>query len=322
MIPKKTCSHCRTPLQQVAGRRPVTRVGKQGDQHRQRQADDQHQPEIFEKLAHLLPPSSQTFAPWSFLGLKFAGAQASRKQAGGGAQPDMAVRAVYSRQFKEFPNALPAARLPLRQGRARAAHVGGDARISPRQASQGLCQQDQRADRDDSELSGASLIQVVRERQAAGNSKLFNNSAQLWNHSFFWQCLAPPQGQQPDGKLAKLIDDGFGSAEALLEKLQEEAVNHFASGWAWLVLDRGKLEITSLHDADTPIVHEGMVPLFTLDVWEHAYYIDYRNERPRFAIERAVEHRQLGLRRPEPRRQRLERADQQGEGARSPEFTA
>ena len=69
----------------------------------------------------------------------------------------------------------------------------------------------------------------------------------------------------------------------MLQKLQEEAVNHFASGWAWLVLDRGALRITSLHDADTPLVHEGMVPLFTLDVWEHAYYIDYRNERPKFA---------------------------------------
>src|SRR5205823_6048243 len=69
----------------------------------------------------------------------------------------------------------------------------------------------------------------------------------------------------------------------LLQKLQEEAVNHFASGWAWLVLDRDRLRITSLHDADTPLVHDGMVPLFTLDVWEHAYYIDYRNERPKFA---------------------------------------
>src|SRR5205085_3652475 len=132
-------------------------------------------------------------------------------------------------------------------------------------------------------LSGASLIQVIRKARESGNSKLFNNSAQLWNHSFFWQCLAPAQGQQPTGKLAKLIEDGFGSSESLLQKLHEEAVNHFASGWAWLVLDRGSLRITSLHDADTPIVHEGMVPLFTLDVWEHAYYIDYRNERPKFA---------------------------------------
>jgi len=132
-------------------------------------------------------------------------------------------------------------------------------------------------------LSGASLIQVVREAKRNGDNKLFNNSAQLWNHSFFWQCLAPAQGQKPSGKLAHLIDDGFGNADNMLAKLKEEAVNHFASGWAWLVLDRGALRITSLHDADTPIVHEGMVPLFTLDVWEHAYYIDYRNERPKFA---------------------------------------
>ena len=132
-------------------------------------------------------------------------------------------------------------------------------------------------------LSGASILQVVRDAKRNGDNKLFNNSAQLWNHSFFWQCLAPAQGQKPSGKLAHLIDDGFGNAENMLAKLKEEAVNHFASGWAWLVLDRGALRITSLHDADTPIVHEGMVPLFTLDVWEHAYYIDYRNERPKFA---------------------------------------
>jgi len=134
-----------------------------------------------------------------------------------------------------------------------------------------------------SKLSGAALTDVVKEAKSSGNAKLFNNSAQLWNHSFFWQCLAPSQGQKPDGKLAKLIEDGFGSPQALLDKLQEEAVNHFSNGWAWLVLDRGSLRVTSLHDADTPIVHEGMVPLFTLDVWEHAYYIDYRNERPKFA---------------------------------------
>jgi Fe-Mn family superoxide dismutase len=136
---------------------------------------------------------------------------------------------------------------------------------------------------DQQQLSGASLIEVVREAKSSGNNKLFNNSAQLWNHSFFWQCLAPSQGQKPSGRLAQLIQDGFGSEDALLQKLQEEAVNHFSNGWAWLVLDRDQLRVTSLHDADTPIVHDGMVPLFTLDVWEHAYYIDYRNERPRFA---------------------------------------
>ena len=132
-------------------------------------------------------------------------------------------------------------------------------------------------------LSGASVTQVIREAHRSGNAKLFNNSAQLWNHSFFWQCLAPAQGQKPTGKLEHLINDAFGNADAMLATLKEEAVNHFASGWAWLVLDRGSLRITSLHDADTPVAHEGMVPLFTLDVWEHAYYIDYRNERPKFA---------------------------------------
>jgi Fe-Mn family superoxide dismutase len=131
------------------------------------------------------------------------------------------------------------------------------------------------------DLSGASLVDVVRKAGSGGDKKLFNNSAQIWNHSFFWQCLSPNK-QQPSGKLAQLIDDGFGGVDPLLQKLGDEAVNHFSNGWAWLVLDRDQLKITSLHDADTPLVHDGMVPLFTLDVWEHAYYIDYRNERPKF----------------------------------------
>ena len=160
---------------------------------------------------------------------------------------------------------------------------------------------------------------MITDATRSGNNKLFNNSAQLWNHSFFWQCLAPNQGQKPDGKLAKLIEDGFGNTDALLEKLQEEAVNHFASGWAWLVLDRGNLRVTSLHDADTPIVHEGMVPLFTLDVWEHAYYIDYRNERPRFATSVLSNIVNWDFVAQNLDGQGAERANQQGEGARSPE---
>jgi Fe-Mn family superoxide dismutase len=170
-------------------------------------------------------------------------------------------------------------------------------------------------------LSGASLLQVVKRARESGNNKLFNNSAQLWNHSFFWQCLSPAQGQRPDGKLAKLIEDGFGNAQALLDKLQEEAVNHFSNGWAWLVLDRGSLRVTSLHDADTPIVHEGMVPLFTLDVWEHAYYIDYRNERPRFASSVLSNIVNWDFVAENLDGQGFERANQ-GEGARSPELTS
>jgi Fe-Mn family superoxide dismutase len=171
-------------------------------------------------------------------------------------------------------------------------------------------------------VSGGSLTEVVRRARSEGDSKLFNNSAQLWNHSFFWQCLAPADGQKPGGRLAKMIDEGFGGTDEMLEALQEEAVNHFSNGWAWLVLDRDRLKITSLHDADTPLVHEGMKPLFTLDVWEHAYYIDYRNERPRFArsvlanivnwdfVERNLDGRGA------------ERADQESTAAREVEATA
>jgi len=130
-------------------------------------------------------------------------------------------------------------------------------------------------------LTDASLIEVIKAAKEKGDKDLFNNSAQIWNHSFFWQCLAPEGSTRPSGQLRDLINDSFGGEQALLDKLATESVNHFASGWGWLVLNGGKLEITSLHDADTPAVH-GLVPLLTIDVWEHAYYIDYRNERPKF----------------------------------------
>lgn len=130
-------------------------------------------------------------------------------------------------------------------------------------------------------LAGLTLLQVIDKAKAGGDKGLFNNSAQIWNHSFFWNCLAPAGQTAPSGKLAGLIDD-FGGKDALLKKLAEEAVAHFASGWAWLVLEGDKLKVTSFHDADTPVAN-GVTPLFTLDVWEHAYYIDYRNARPKFA---------------------------------------
>ena len=129
-------------------------------------------------------------------------------------------------------------------------------------------------------LEGASLSAVVKAAKDKGDKGLFNNSAQIWNHSFFWQCLAPGEGQAPSGKLADMITDSFGGVDQMLTKLKEESVGHFASGWGWLVLDGDALKITSLHDADTPVVYEGMKPLLTLDVWEHAYYVDYRNARP------------------------------------------
>lgn len=128
-------------------------------------------------------------------------------------------------------------------------------------------------------LEGASLSQAIRAAKEQGKAGLFNQVGQIWNHSFYWLCLSP-QKQQPSGKLLDMIQKNFGSLDDMLAKFKAEAVGHFASGWAWLVLNRDKLEITSLHDADTPVAHEGMKPLLTLDVWEHAYYIDYRNARP------------------------------------------
>jgi Fe-Mn family superoxide dismutase len=134
----------------------------------------------------------------------------------------------------------------------------------------------------DKGLEGASLSEVIRAAAERGDKGLFNNSGQIWNHNFFWQCLAPPDAQRPVGRLAALIEDEFGSTDTMLKTLADEAVGHFASGWAWLVLDGGKLRITSLHDGDSPVARDGMQPLLTVDVWEHAYYIDYRNRRPAF----------------------------------------
>lgn len=128
-------------------------------------------------------------------------------------------------------------------------------------------------------LEGKSLSEVIRAAKDSGNTKLFNASAQVWNHTFYWQCLTP-NPTAPSGELKDRIERDFGSHEALIAKLKAESAGHFASGWGWLVLDGETLKVTSLHDADTPVAHPGMMPLLTLDVWEHAYYIDYRNARP------------------------------------------
>lgn len=129
----------------------------------------------------------------------------------------------------------------------------------------------------DPALQGKSLLELI----ASSKGGLFNQVGQIWNHSFFWQCLSP-ETQAPTGKLLDLINEGFGSVDALIEKLKAEAVGHFGSGWAALNLVDGKLAVASYHDADTPVAH-GATPLFIFDVWEHAYYIDYRNARPGYA---------------------------------------
>jgi superoxide dismutase, Fe-Mn family len=126
------------------------------------------------------------------------------------------------------------------------------------------------------------LEQVVR--QAAGDKsaqKIFNNAAQAWNHTFYWNCLTPRAGK-PSGTLAKRIDADLGGLDKFAESFQKAAVECFGSGWAWLVDRDGKLEITSTSNAGTPIA-SGSTPLLTLDVWEHAYYVDYENRRPEYA---------------------------------------
>ncbi|MEJ7927898.1 superoxide dismutase [Sphingobium sp. AN641] len=129
----------------------------------------------------------------------------------------------------------------------------------------------------DPSLAGKSLVELIRTAKGG----LFNQVGQIWNHTFYWLSLSP-QKKQPGGPLLDLITQGFGSVDGLVEKLKAEAVGHFASGWAALILKDGKLAVTSYHDADTPVAH-GDAPLLILDIWEHAYYIDYRNRRPDYA---------------------------------------
>jgi Fe-Mn family superoxide dismutase len=114
-----------------------------------------------------------------------------------------------------------------------------------------------------------------------GSGALFNNAAQIWNHTFYWNSLSPDGGGEPQGALREAIDKAFGSVDAAKEKLAEEATNHFGSGWAWLVAGPDGLEIVSTHDAENPM-RQGKTPLLTLDVWEHAYYLDWQNARPKY----------------------------------------
>ena len=111
---------------------------------------------------------------------------------------------------------------------------------------------------------------------------IFNNAAQVFNHTFYWNCLAPNAGGEPSGKIAALINKEFGSFADFKEKFSKTAITTFGSGWAWLVKDKNeKLEIISTSNAGNPMT-DGKKPLLTCDVWEHAYYIDYRNARPSY----------------------------------------
>ena len=125
-------------------------------------------------------------------------------------------------------------------------------------------------------VRGATLEDVVR----ASKGKLFNNAAQAWNHEFYWNSLSPKK-LRPSAALARRIDSDFGSQERFADQLAKAAADQFGSGWAWLIEDAGKLAIATTSNADTPMAH-GKRCLLTIDVWEHAYYVDYRNQRERY----------------------------------------
>lgn len=129
------------------------------------------------------------------------------------------------------------------------------------------------------EFEGKSLEDIIK----TSNGGVFNNAAQIWNHTFYWNSLSPNGGGEPDGALAAAINAEWGSYANFVEQFSTQAANNFGSGWTWLVKDAsGKLQIVNTSNAGCPLTDEGITPLLTCDVWEHAYYIDYRNARPKY----------------------------------------
>ena len=128
------------------------------------------------------------------------------------------------------------------------------------------------------EFENASLEDIIKK----SSGPIFNNAAQIWNHTFYWNCLSPASAQQPSGDLLAAINDTFGSFEEFKAQFTDKSVNLFGAGWCWLVKNAdGKLEIVQTFNAGCPLT-EGQTPLLTCDVWEHAYYIDCRNARPAY----------------------------------------
>ncbi|HZZ32912.1 MAG TPA: superoxide dismutase [Phenylobacterium sp.] len=130
-------------------------------------------------------------------------------------------------------------------------------------------------------LDGRALEDVVREASRKGDKPLFNNAAQAWNHEFFWNCMTA-KSAAPSGALKAAIERSFGSLDAFKETFVAEGVGHFGSGWVWLVSDGEGLKVISTHDADDTLVKDGLFPLLVCDLWEHAYYLDYKNDRKSF----------------------------------------
>ncbi len=129
------------------------------------------------------------------------------------------------------------------------------------------------------EFADKSLEDIIKTSSAG----IFNNSAQVWNHSFYWNCLSPNGGGEPSGALADAINSAFGSFSEFKEKFATSAATNFGSGWTWLVKNSdGSVELLNTSNAGTALTEEGKTPILTCDVWEHAYYVDFRNARPKY----------------------------------------
>jgi Fe-Mn family superoxide dismutase len=125
------------------------------------------------------------------------------------------------------------------------------------------------------------LVEIIRQARQRTNTELLDNAQQAWNHTFLWHSMTPDGPQRPQGLIAEMIKESFGDVAAFRKEFKESATAQFGSGWTWLALDGAKLRIFSTGNADSP-AGTARVPLLTRDVWEHAYYVDYRNERPRY----------------------------------------
>ena len=134
---------------------------------------------------------------------------------------------------------------------------------------------------EDADYDNLTLEQVIDKARADGDDDILKNALQAWNHGFLWQSMSPTGGQKPEGRIMEMIETGFGDLDGFYDAFTKAALGQFGSGWAWLVLDGGKLRITTTANAESP-VGTRQIPLLTLDVWEHAYYLDYQNERKRY----------------------------------------
>lgn len=129
------------------------------------------------------------------------------------------------------------------------------------------------------DYEGLSLEEVIKKSWSEKNMGVFNNAAQIWNHTFYWHSMTPNGGGKPTGAIAEAIDASFGSYDKFAEEFKAAGAGQFGSGWAWLVKNGDKLEVRKTLNAENPIT-DGATPLLTMDVWEHAYYLDYQNRRP------------------------------------------